>query len=272
MAAADIHLLAAELDRPASVLQHRPADLPDGAWLRRHPCCVSRRVRDASLSGLYAAMLRDLLIRDARENYFIIDSKALPIAAHSTDVSATVGPASGFFARGYRLHTIVDRYEQIWTARVTPMNVSETSVAPLLFEDLAALGARGLLLADRGYDAMAVFDAARRANLVLLCPRRVTACNDPDPRRCPARFRSFLILEKFPKSHGTIRHQFVKLRDTAERAFAHLCGRSGGLTGLPPWVRTMPRVRAWVLAKMVLHATRQRRKLLNRMTTQEGHA
>lgn len=80
---------------------------------------------------------------------------------------------------------------------------------------------------------------------------------------CPARYRSFLILEKFPKSHGTVAVQFTKLRDTVERAFAHLCGRGGGLTSLPPWVRTPPRVRAWVLAKLVLHASRQRQRLLN---------
>jgi len=45
---------------------------------------------------------------------------------------------------------------------------------------------------------------------------------EPGRERRP--FRSIIILEKFPKSHGT----------TAERAFVHLCGVGGGLTGLPP--------------------------------------
>ncbi len=93
----------------------------------------------------------------------------------------------------------------------------------------------------------------------MLSRRRVTTCSEPDPAASAARLRSILILEEFPKSHDTIAEQFVNLRDTAERAFVHLCGYGGGLTGLPPWVRT-----TWVLAKLVLHAARQRHRLLQR--------
>ena len=276
--AADLHLLSAELDRPASTLLTISGCVQHRAHQHLHPSAISRRVQDGSLTRLYHEMLRDLLIHDLPENYFVIDSKTLPIAWHSTDATATIGASAGHFSRGYRLHVLVDRYEQTWAARVTPMNVREPAVALELIADAARHGLRGLLLADRGYDAKAVFDAAHASGLVMLARRRVTKCSDPKPADSPARYRSFLILEKFPRSHGDIAAQFTKLRDTAERAFAHLCGRGGGLTSLPPWVRTMPRVRAWVLAKLVLQATRQRDRLIRRMcatnqsTESEAHA
>lgn len=265
MAAADLHLLAVGLDRPITPIGDTVKDLAGLTRSTCNPSGVSRRIGDATLSGLYTAMLRDQIVPNLPYNYWVIDSKGFTLPWHSTDRNATLGPCDGRYSRGYRLHLIVDRYEQVWSARVTPLNVSEVTVAQELLSDIAAMGEhrpRGLFLADKGYDASNVFNAARRVGLVMLCRRRVTNCSDPVPAASPARYRAFLILEKFPKSHGTIAEQFVKLRDTAERTFAHLCGRGGGLTGLPPWVRRMPRVRAWVLAKLVLHASRRRARLL----------
>ena len=267
MAAADLHLLAARLDRPVG----STGDALRSVNSLTRPACdassVSRRIRDGTLTRLYQAMLNDQLVFDLPGNYWIVDSKGLGVPWHTTDATATLGPCDGRFARGYRLHLLVDRYEQVWAARVTAMNVAEPAVACQLLDDLDSLEGprpRGLLLADRGYDTIATFTAAAKSGLVMLCKRRVTACSDPRPSDSAARYRSFLILEKFPKSHGTIAEQFPKLRDTAERAFAHLCGRAGGLTGLPPWVRTLPRVRAWVMAKLVLHAAHRRKQLLER--------
>lgn len=267
MAAADLHLLAARLDRPISPTGHAVSELSGLTRHSSHPSRVSRRIRDLTLAGFYQSLLRDQLIHDLPNNYWVIDSKGLAVPWHSTDRFATLGPCDGRYSRGYRLHLLIDRYEQVWSARVTPLNVAEQPTALDMLNDLAAFRPqepRGLLLTDRGYDSIKIFDAARSLGLTMLCHRRVTQCSEPTPADSVARYRSFLILEKFPRSHGTIAMQFVKLRDTAERAFAHLCGRGGGLTGLPPWVRTSARVRTWVLAKLVLHAARQRERLLAR--------
>ncbi len=267
MAAAELHLLAARLDRPVGATGEALRSLTGLTRPACDPTTVSRRIHDGALTRLYQAMLNDQLVFNLPGNYWIVDSKGLGVPWHTTDANATLGPCDGRFARGYRLHLLVDRYEQVWAARVTAMNVAEPAVACQLLGDLDSLEGprpRGLLLADRGYDTIATFTAAAKSGLVMLCKRRVTACSDPRPSDSAARYRSFLILEKCPKSHGTIAEQFPKLRDTAERAFAHLCGRAGGLTGLPPWVRTLPRVRAWVMAKLVLHAAHRREQLVIR--------
>jgi len=44
--------------------------------------------------------------------------------------------------------------------------------------------------------------------------------------------------------------------DTIERVFGVLCCTAGGLGALPPWVRTLDRVRRWVGAKIVLYNAR----------------
>ena len=41
-----------------------------------------------------------------------------------------------------------------------------------------------------------------------------------------------------------------------ERAFANLSNFGGGLTHLPPWVRTLPRVTRWVTAKLIIYHAR----------------
>ena len=49
----------------------------------------------------------------------------------------------------------------------------------------------------------------------------------------------------------------LRARDTVERVFGVLCCTAGGLgTALPPWVRTLDRVRRWVGAKIVLYNAR----------------
>ena len=46
--------------------------------------------------------------------------------------------------------------------------------------------------------------------------------------------------------------------DTIERVFGVLCCTAGGLGALPPWVRTLDRVRRWVGAKIVLYKRQTR--------------
>lgn len=55
-------------------------------------------------------------------------------------------------------------------------------------------------------------------------------------------------------------------RRSIETMHAHLTSSAGGLIGLPAWVRTLPRVRLYVLGKLVLDAAR-RERLAQRLTT-----
>ena len=57
----------------------------------------------------------------------------------------------------------------------------------------------------------------------------------------------------------------LKARDEIERVFGVLTCTAGGLAPLPAWVRTLPRVRRWVGAKIILYNARlkaQERKQL----------
>ena len=49
----------------------------------------------------------------------------------------------------------------------------------------------------------------------------------------------------------------LRSRDTIDRSFGVFVSTAGGLgTALPPWVRTLSRVRRWVGAKVVLYNAR----------------
>ncbi len=55
-------------------------------------------------------------------------------------------------------------------------------------------------------------------------------------------------------------------RDAIERHFAHLTNCGGGLSSLPAWGRTLPRVRLWIDAKIAIdHARRLAKETLAMM-------
>ncbi len=53
------------------------------------------------------------------------------------------------------------------------------------------------------------------------------------------------------------RRQVARLRVAIERGFGWLAGVGGD--ALPPWVRTLPRVRRWLLAKVAILVARRDR-------------
>ncbi len=65
------------------------------------------------------------------------------------------------------------------------------------------------------------------------------------------------------KSESMFGRELYKLRGAIERKFGHLASTPGLLTHLPAWVRTLPRVRIRVQAKLVLADLRavQRRQM-----------
>ncbi len=68
-------------------------------------------------------------------------------------------------------------------------------------------------------------------------------------KQTPGRLRSIALLENPYPDFG---EQLLADRNAVERRFAHLTNWGGGLTCLPPWVRTHRRVHRWVQAKLVL--------------------
>ncbi len=240
-------------DRPV-VWACDPAHWPPG--LRRGPLpsqsAVSRRLRTPSVEAL-ARRLEHLLLRRGRTPglVYAVDGKPLPIAAHSTDRQAGYGRGVGGKAKGYKLHALIDLNGVVWAWRTAPMNVDERTMAKRLAREIPA---PGYLLGDANYDSNELFARAAQRGVQAVIPRRYGPGRRLGHRaQHPARVRSRDLLEAGDAAFGRSLHQ---LRRGVERFFATLTCGARGLTCLPAWVRTMPRVRSWVRFKLLFNQLR----------------
>jgi hypothetical protein len=213
---------------------------------------VSRRLRSPSVKAL-----RDRLewrtVRRGRHPtiVFVIDGKALPIAGHSRDPHAGYGRATRGKAKGYKLHALVDLNGVVWAWRLAPMNTDERTMARRLLREMPRAG---YVLSDANYDSNALFALASDAGVQMVVPRRYGPDRSVGHRaQHPARLRSRDMLENGVFDFGAALHA---QRRAIERYFSTLTCYGGGLTCLPPWVRTHPRVHAWVQAKLILRQLR----------------
>ena len=126
------------------------------------------------------------------------------------------------------------------------------------YADTVARG--GYVLADAFYDSNVLHSLATSANHQLIAPRKRSLRRKGlgNRRHHPGRLRSLALTE--PSRHtnqsfcATLRNQ----RRQIETRFGHLVSFHAGLSHLPPWVRTLHRVRWWVTAKLLINAARMR--------------
>lgn len=176
-----------------------------------------------------------------------MDGKALPIALHSTDRHAGTGRGVGNTARGYKIHAIVDAAGRLCTWRLAALNVDERVMAQRPLRDAPNCA---YIVADAHYDSNSLFAAAAQRGMQLVVPRRHGPGKGLGHRRHHAgRLRSKQLLEDNASPFGA---ELLRHRRTIERFFAWLTNYAGGLVGLPPWVRTYPRVRLWVQTKIIV--------------------
>ena len=126
-----------------------------------------------------------------------------------------------------------------------PLNVNEKPVAAELFRYGIT---DGLVLGDGEYDWRALYDQVNADGGQFLAPLPRNA-GKGHVHQSPARNRA---IEAWRGIAGYV----YRSRGTVERVFAHLSAFGGGLAGLPPWVRTLPRVRRWVGAKLIIYHAR----------------
>jgi hypothetical protein len=229
--------------------------------LRRRPrpseATMSRRLRSPSVVALLAAVARQVSAPATPGVFWVLDGKPLPVGGATGDPDAGYGRAAGGMAKGYKLHALANARGELAAWEVAPMNVDERVVAARL---VRAAGVRGYVVADANYDSNplhAVCDAI--GDLHLVTPRR----HGPGRglghhRHAPGRLRGIGRLEG--PAPAFARH-LLDERDAIERGFGNLTNWGGGLTGLPPWVRTLPRVTRWVQAKLALNALKPRGRL-----------
>lgn len=226
--------------------------------LRRRPVPsnsrMSRRLRTPEVQGLIKA-IEDHTLRSkgTKPLAWAIDGKPLAISGCSKDRQAGFGRAAQGKAKGYKLHSVMGMDGSIAAWRIAPMNKDERIMARRL---LRGADIQGYLLADSNYDSNPLHEICTdRGNLQLLTrPRGGYGRTKRRRRQSPGRLRSIDLLENPQPQFG---RGLLKERDAIERKFGNLSNWGGGLTHLPPWVRTHRRVHRWVQAKLIIDAIKR---------------
>lgn len=187
-----------------------------------------------------------------------LDGKPLIVGVASKDPEARRGHVMGGFAKGYKLHAWMSEDRRIPLWAVESLNVDERPVAQKLIAQVDQLSTRSLTLADQMYDTYRLHKMLDARGGRLLVQPKGSADGKRNrknlQRMGPAR-RELLRI----KAHHPCLLRFVhKQRINAEGILGNLCGGSGGLTGLPPWVRRKYRVKRWVGGKIIWYHARLR--------------
>jgi hypothetical protein len=245
-------------DRPLSWAvqpRHWPPHLRRG---RRFPsnATLSRRLRTPAVRELLAWLEARVIAPadDTARLFWMLDGKPLPIGGCSKDRHAGYGRAASGKAKGYKTHAIIGADGVVAAWRRAPMNKDERVMAARL------LGARppiqGYLVADSNYDSNKLHEVcAALGELQLVTRRRYGPGHGTGHRKQSAgRLRSKDLLENPNPRFG---EGLLQARSEIERQYGNLTNWGGGLTCLPAWVRTYPRVQRRVQAKLVLTALKR---------------
>ncbi len=212
---------------------------------------MSRRLQSKDFLN-FMAMLEARVCRSEKNGTIVwmVDGKPLVISGCSKDRQAGYGRATGGKAKGYKLHAIVGAHGGIADWRVAPMNVDERRMAARM---LKIADICGYVVGDGNYDSNKLHSICDdRGNLQFVTPRRYGANRGFGHRRQSAgRLRSVALLESPFSDFG---NNLLTQRVAIERYFSRLTSWGGGLTHLPPWIRTHRRVHRWVQAKLIINS------------------
>jgi Transposase DDE domain len=214
---------------------------------------MSRRLRSKSVRSLLNALEQRVVAPKPGGLFWMIDGKPLPISGCSKDRQAGYGRAANCKAKGYKIHAIFDSQGGIAAWRVAPMNKDERVMAVRLVRTAPI---QGYLVGDSNFDSNPLHEACGERNQLQLVTRRRNAGKRGigHHKQTAGRLRSIQLLENPYPRFG---EQLLLDRGEIERHFSHATNWGGGLTCLPPWVRTHRRVHRWVQAKLVLTALKR---------------
>jgi hypothetical protein len=222
-------------------------------WLRRlkFPSYsqFNRRVKTAAVAALLAELSGHFRSRLPCSSDKAIDGKPLIVGGFSKDPDAQRGKVPAGWARGYKLHAIVDAGGAVEAWDVTSLLGGEPTVG----RDLAArVDLRGAVLrGDSNYDSNGLYAAVADRGGRLIAPRKKPGRGLGNTQHHPHRLQAIAELETGLEERAN--HAFH--RNRVEQAFGQLTCVSFGLWGLPPSVRRLDRVRLWVAAKIALYHT-----------------
>jgi Transposase DDE domain len=232
----------------------------------------SRRVKSDRIQLLLQWVHDDLAVRGTACPFDLlsyVDGKALLVSPVSKDPDARSGKTSGTFAKGYKLHAMINEQRRVIVWCLTPLNTDEKVIAtelinhvPLSFsqtdapQDIALHAP--LTLGDKNYDSANLHRAYAQHGRHLLTPLRGTKLVGPNGRSKdtlngmgPRRREVIGVWDQWPELVKFV----MKSRNNAEGTFSVL-SLACGLNGLPGFVRRLPRVRRWVGCKLILYHAR----------------
>jgi Transposase DDE domain len=208
---------------------------------------MSRRLHTTEVQRLLAKMEQRLAELDGGGWVMLVDGKPLLVGSHSKDPDAAWGRARRGWAKGYKLHAVYDGGSIPVAWEITPLNEAEPETAARLV--LSIIGGGGYILGDKSYDSNPLHDAALAVGCQLVAERKRPNSGLGHRRHSPGRLRSIELLRQ------EFGQKLYAFRDQIERNFGWLTNHAGGLAPLPNWVRRIHRVRVWVQAKLLIHAT-----------------
>lgn len=150
----------------------RRSSWPIQAWRRRLPdqSTMSRRLRDACVWDDLRLLIDQIQRALGATGTLVVDGKSLPVSSVSGDPDARRGWGAGVYARGYKLHAIIDRSRRLIDFDVQPLSVAECEVAADMVTRMRPRG--GVLLADASYDSNRLYAACEAKGIQLRAPRK----------------------------------------------------------------------------------------------------
>ena len=258
-----VYLWAALHDRPVNWACERK-HWPIQAWRRKLPSqsAMSRRVRHADVQDLLLMVLIALQHTwpgcegEDEGEVLVADGKPLELSEYTRDPDARTGRGAGRYAKGYKLHLVLNAHSRkVVGFQTHPLNVAETTTAArILRRRRTPIVPGSLLLGDRLFDSNPLHKAAAQRGCQLIAPRKRPGTALGSGRHHPNRVESLRLTEG--PERAVWDEVLAPLRTAIERFFGTLTASSGGLPGLPPWIRRLHRVRLWVAAKLVINAAR----------------
>ena len=258
-----VHSFAALHDRPVSwacdprnwPVRTRPARLPDQSTMSRR----TRRADFAEFQQRVGERMGGKPDGDGPTLLRVVDGKPLELPNHTGDRDATWSRGVSRTSVGYKLHAVSSGNPMSDAFAITTLNVCEKRMAARMIGRVGGGGGGGggYLLGDAHFDASWLFDHCHHHGHQLVCPRGKPGTGLGHHYVSPHRRRAIEML-KSPAAVNPFGPGRYDRRTDVERDFAGLTCFGGGLTTLPPWVRRIWRVRAWVMAKLLINAARIR--------------
>ena len=176
------------------------------------------------------------------------DGKPLAVGGFTKDPDAKSGKLPGdCWGRGYKVHVLADATGTVQLFSVTGLDVGEATAMRQLVMQTPLKDA--VVRTDSNYDSNPLYEAIAKQGGRLIAPRKKPYTGLGHHHQHPDRLRAIKELESEKQALKSHRHE----RARVEQELGHITNLPFGLAPLPNFVRRLPRVTLWVLAKLTLY-------------------